>query len=81
MALSSGSVASSDVTHQRSGSTTSEGHFRALKQATLTNTDDPEHVVRSRRIYRYLRYRTGESGRSIISNSHPLSCLIKLDWQ
>jgi hypothetical protein len=46
-----------------------EVHFGALKRATLTNTDDPEHVVRRRRIYRYLRYRNGRVGQ----RHHPLT--------
>jgi len=38
-----------------------------LKRATLTGSDDPNHIVRRQRIYRHLRYRTRRAGR--------LSCL------
>lgn len=33
-----------------------------MKRFTLANTDDPDHNVRRRRIYRYLRYRHGKLG-------------------
>ncbi len=39
-----------------------EAQFGALKRATLTNTDDPDHASRQRRSYRYLRYRHRELG-------------------
>jgi len=39
-----------------------EAQFGALKRATLTNTDDPDHASRQRRIYRDLRYRHRELG-------------------
>lgn len=34
-----------------------EAQFGVLKRFTLRQTDDPSHLVRRRRIYRYLRYR------------------------
>ena len=46
-----------------------EPHFGVLKRAALANTDDPSHVVRRRRIYRYLRYRHRTLGRL----RHPLN--------
>ncbi len=46
-----------------------EAHFGVLKRATLTNTDDLNHIVRRRRIYRYLRYRHRKLGRL----RHPLN--------
>jgi len=46
-----------------------EAHFGVLKRATLTNTDDLNHIVRRRRIYRYLRYRHRKLGRL----QHPLN--------
>lgn len=39
-----------------------EAHFGAMKRFTLANTDDPSHLVRRRRIYRYLRYRHRKTG-------------------
>jgi hypothetical protein len=33
-----------------------------LKRFTLTDTDDPTHGVRQRRIYRFLRYRHRQRG-------------------
>lgn len=57
-----------------------EAHFGVLKRFTLTNTDDPSHGVRRRRIYRYLRYRHRSLGRQ----HHPLNRIrsispVKLD--
>jgi hypothetical protein len=46
-----------------------EAHFGVLKRATLTGSDDPNHVVRRRRIYRYPRYRNRRAGRL----HHPLT--------
>lgn len=46
-----------------------EAHFGELKRATLANTDDLEHAVRRRRIYRYLNYRNRRVGR----HDHPLT--------
>jgi hypothetical protein len=46
-----------------------EAHFGALKRFTVANTDDAEHVVRRRRVYRYLRYRHTRLGNA----SHPLN--------
>jgi hypothetical protein len=34
-----------------------EAQFGILKRCTLTNTNDPSHTARRRRIYAYLRYR------------------------
>ena len=57
-----------------------EAHFGVTKRATLTGADDPEHVARRRRIYRYLRYRNHRVGQA----AHPLTRIrsirpIKLD--
>lgn len=46
-----------------------EAHFGVLKRFTVANTDDLEHAVRRRRIYRYLRYRHKKLGRQ----RHPLN--------
>jgi transposase len=46
-----------------------EAHFGVLKRFTVANTDDPDHVTRRRRIYRYLRYRHKKLGRL----RHPLN--------
>ena len=46
-----------------------EAHFGVLKRFTVANTDDPNHAVRRRRIYRYLRYRHREVG----TQNHPLT--------
>jgi hypothetical protein len=37
-----------------------ECEFTALHGATIKNSDDPSHVARRRRIYRYLRWRNRE---------------------
>jgi transposase len=34
-----------------------EAQFGILKRFTLTNTNDPSHAARRRRVYAYLRYR------------------------
>lgn len=46
-----------------------EPHFGVLKRFTIANTDDPTHVVRRRRVYRYLRYRH----RNLGNLHHPLN--------
>ena len=46
-----------------------EAQFGVLKRFTLANTDDPDHVTRRRRVYRYLRYRHRKLGRL----THPLT--------
>lgn len=46
-----------------------EAHFGVLKRFTLANTDDLDHIVRRRRVYRYLRYRHKKLDRLI----HPLN--------
>jgi transposase len=46
-----------------------EAQFGVLKRFTLNNTDDQSHVVRRRRIYRYLRYRH----RQTHTVGHPLA--------
>jgi hypothetical protein len=46
-----------------------EAHFGVLKRFTLANTDDLDHIIRRRRIYRYLRYRHRKLGRL----RHPLN--------
>ncbi len=40
---------------------TIEAQFGVTKRATLTGSDDLDHVPRRRRIYRYLRYRNRRS--------------------
>lgn len=57
-----------------------EPHFGALRRATLVGSDDRDHVVRRRRIYRCLRPRDRERGKG----AHPLTRIrmvkpIKLD--
>ena len=46
-----------------------EPHFGVLKRATLVGSDDREHVLRRRRIYRYLRTRH----RTLGNAAHPLT--------
>ncbi len=46
-----------------------ESHFGVLKRATLAGSDDPDHISRRRRIYRYLRLRHRKLGNA----SHPLT--------
>jgi len=46
-----------------------EPHFGVLKRFTIANTDDPTHVIRRRRVYRYLRYRHRKLG----NLHHPLN--------
>ncbi len=46
-----------------------EPHFGVLKRATLVGSDDREHVLRRRRIYRYLRARHRRLGNA----AHPLT--------
>jgi hypothetical protein len=41
-----------------------ESEFTALHAATLKNSDDPDHLTRRRRIYRYLRWRNRDHGTS-----------------
>ena len=57
-----------------------ESHFGVLKRATLAGSDDRDHIVRLRRIYRYLRLRHRKLGNAV----HPLTRIrvvrpIKLD--
>lgn len=54
-----------------------EPHFGVMKRFTVANTDDPEHAVRRRRVYGYLRYRHRRVG----TLQHPLRHIrtIKLD--
>lgn len=57
-----------------------EPQFGVLKRATLVGSDDREHVVRRRRIYRFLRLRHRKLGNA----SHPLTRIraitpVKLD--
>lgn len=54
-----------------------EPHFGVLGRATYAGSDDPRHVVRRRRVYRYLRRRH----RTLGNASHPLTRLhtIKLE--
>lgn len=46
-----------------------EAHFGVLRRATLVGSDDREHVLRRRRIYRYLRARHRRIGNA----AHPLT--------
>lgn len=46
-----------------------ETHFGVLGRATYAGSDDPEHILRRRRVYRYLRLRHRERGNA----SHPLT--------
>lgn len=39
-----------------------EAHFGGLKKFTYSNTDDPDHQARRRRIYRYLTWRNTKAG-------------------
>jgi transposase len=41
-----------------------ESEFTALHAATLKNSDDPDHLTRRRRIYRFLRWRNRKHGAS-----------------
>ena len=61
-----------------------DAHFGVTRRATLTGSDDRDHVPRRRRIYRSLRYRNQRVGQK----DHPLTRirsvrLIKLErhWQ
>jgi len=40
-----------------------EAHFGPLKSFCLNNSDDPDHAVRRRRIYRYLNWRNRKHAR------------------
>jgi hypothetical protein len=58
-----------------------EAQFGVLKRFTLANTDDLDHRLRRRRIYRYLRYRHLK----LDNRAHPLNRLrtvrpVKLEW-
>lgn len=46
-----------------------ETHFGVLGRATYAGSDDPEHILRRRRVYRYLRLRH----RTLGNTSHPLT--------
>lgn len=57
-----------------------EAQFGVLKRATLTGSDDRDHISRRRRIYRFLRHRHRRLGNA----AHPLTTIrrvrpIKLD--
>jgi hypothetical protein len=54
-----------------------ETHFGVLGRATYAGSDDPEHVVRRRRVYRYL----GLRHRTLGNAAHPLTKIraIKLE--
>lgn len=45
-----------------------EAHFGGLKKFTYSNTDDPDHESRRRRIYKYLTWRN----KNVKSNKSPL---------
>lgn len=46
-----------------------EPHFGVLRRATLVGSDDRDHVLRRRRVYRFLRYRHRRLGNA----AHPLT--------
>lgn len=46
-----------------------EPHFGVLGRATYAGSDDPEHILRRRRVYRYLRLRH----RALGNAAHPLT--------
>jgi len=46
-----------------------ETHFGVLGRATYAGSDDPEHILRRRRVYRYLRLRH----RTLGNATHPLT--------
>jgi len=46
-----------------------ETHFGVLGRATYAGSDDPEHILRRRRVYRYLRLRH----RTVGNAGHPLT--------
>ena len=50
-----------------------EAQFGVLKRFTVANTDDPSHLVRRRRIYRYLRYRIGPSAGPPPAQPYPVN--------
>lgn len=54
-----------------------EPHFGPMKKFLLDNSDDPDHEVRRRRIYRYLTWRNKQHA----SSECPLTAIrrIKLD--
>jgi transposase len=41
-----------------------ESHFTPLKKFTLSNSNDPDHRTRRKRIYRYLTWRNSKQGNS-----------------
>lgn len=51
-----------------------EAQFGVLKRFTLTDTDNPTHQVRRRRIARYVRYRNRRVGTS----QHPLTRMLTI---
>jgi transposase len=51
-----------------------EAQFGVLKRFTLSDTDDPSHTQRRRRIVRYIRYRNRRTG----SGRHPLRRMLSI---
>ena len=51
-----------------------EAQFGVLKRFTLTDTDDPTHLVRRRRVVRYIRYRNHRVGQ----HHHPLTQMLTI---
>jgi hypothetical protein len=51
-----------------------EPQFGVTKRGALTDTDDPSHGVRRRRIARYIRYRNRRAG----AGHHPLTRLLTI---
>lgn len=51
-----------------------EAQFGVLKRFTLTDTDDPTHLVRRRRVARYIRYRNQQAG----THHHPLAHMVTI---
>ncbi|MGH8471952.1 MAG: transposase [Gammaproteobacteria bacterium] len=58
-----------------------EAQFGVTKRFTLTDTDDPDHRARRRRIARYIRYRNHQAGSAAHRLAHFLTVRdIKLDY-
>ncbi len=51
-----------------------EAQFGVLKRFTLTDTDDPTHRARRRRVARYIRYRNHRVGK----HQHPLTHMLTI---
>lgn len=49
-----------------------EAHFGVLKRFTVANTDDPSHLVRCRRIYRYAPKFAAHRSTAPLSQNQPI---------